>query len=256
MSNKKSLGIVLKVVAFFVSFAIGFFVTPLIVSDKDNGVKETAQGTTQTSEQEGSVVTKQEEKVQPAAITETVAEVAKPVVEEIVLSYDPVVNNNYIYSFNAHCNLEGKKQLVFELLESASENVVASAADGKFTNIQPSANGEYRLRVRVQDDGRVSELKIVTGFDKRPQATLKKLTASEVETMVNQKKTTSRDNVKYFAKNIKIELTNNNEDRAYPLLADVEAQLIMGLWSSVKVVSVSHNSVNQVSSVKIEIVYP
>jgi hypothetical protein len=74
--------------------------------------------------------------------------------------------------------------------------------------------------------------------------------------MVNQKKTTSRDNVKYFAKNIKIELTNNNEDRAYPLLADVEAQLIMGLWSSVKVLSVSHNSVNQVSSVKIEIVYP
>jgi hypothetical protein len=141
-------------------------------------------------------------------------------------------------------------------LESASDKVVASAADGKFVNIQPSANGEYRLRVRVQDDGRISDLKIVTGFDKRPQATLKKLTASEVETMVNQKKTTSRDNVKYFAKNIKIELTNNNEDRAYPLLADVEAQLIMGLWSSVKVLSVSHNSVNQVSSVKIEIVYP
>ena len=101
MSNKKSLGIVLKVVAFFVSFAIGFFVTPLFVSDKEKGMEETAQGTTQTSEQEGNVVTKQEEKVQPAAITETVAEVAKPVVEEIVLSYDPVVNNNYIYSFNA-----------------------------------------------------------------------------------------------------------------------------------------------------------
>ncbi|MBO7260569.1 MAG: hypothetical protein J6U97_03650 [Bacteroidaceae bacterium] len=252
MSNNKSVGIVLKVAAFVASAAVGFFVTPMLVS----GDKETE--VVQLQEQKEVTKPVANTQTQVAAPAQTVAqpepEQPQPVVEEIVLSYDPVVNNNYIYTFNAHCNLDGKNKLKYELLESASDNVVATNTDGKFTNIQPSANGEYRLRVRVEDDGRLSEVKIVTGFDKKPKEALKKLTATEVETMINQNKTTTRDNVKYFAKNIKIEFTNNEDGRSYPLLADVEAQLIMGIWSSVKVLSVGYNSANQVNSVKIEIV--
>lgn len=254
MNNNKSLGVILKVVVFLVSALVGFFVTPLLISEKSEDITDGTQTIVETQET-NQPTSKPAEQPKPAAQTAEVA-TPQPVIEEIIISYDPVVNNNYIYSFNAHCNLDGKKQLQYELLESGSDKVVATNADGKFTNIQPSANGEYRFRVRVQDDGRLSEVKIVTGFDKRPQATLKKLTAAELETMVNQKKTTSRDNVKYFAKNISIEFTNNEDGRTYPLLADIEAQLIMGLWSSVKVLSVGYNSVNQVNKVKIEIVFP
>ena len=263
MSNNKSVGIVLKIVAFVVSAAVGFFVTPLVIPNKSEQLTsddaQQVQNTVSNTNKVSSTTSKNKTEQTNTTVAEqsqTTSEPAKPVVEEIVVSFDPVVNNNYKYSFNAHCNLDGKKQLQYELLESGSDKVKATNADGKFTNIDPSTNGEYRLRVRVQDDGRLSEVKIVTGFDKRPQVALKKLTAAELETMINQQKTTSRDNVKYFAKNIKIEFTNNSDGRTYSLLADLEAQLIMGIWTSVKVVSIGYNSVNQVNSVKIEIVNP
>lgn len=263
MNNNKLTGIILKAVAFVVSAAVGFLIAPLVIPNKSEQVTsestQQVQTTISNSNKESSTTAKQPTTQTNATVAEqsqTTPEPAKPVVEEIVVSFDPVVNNNYKYSFNAHCNLDGKKQLQYELLESGSDKVKATNADGKFTNIDPSANGEYRLRVRVQEDGRLSEVKVVTGFDKRPQVALKKLTAAELEAMINQQKTTNRDNVKYFAKNIKIEFTNNSDGRTYSLLADIEAQLIMGIWSSVKVVSLGYNSVNQVNSVKIEIVNP
>lgn len=185
------------------------------------------------------------------------ATVAPTPVEPIKLetSYDPIVSKNYIYSFQAHCNLDGKQNLVYELLDANNDNIIMTSTTGEFTGIKPSATGKYRFRVRVEADGRTSDITTISGF-KRAPLIAKKLTEADIEKMIKNSQTTTRENVRYFAKNLKIEYANKIEERSYSYLADIEAQVSMGIWTSVKVVEIKYNIENQVSALKFEIVYP
>lgn len=243
--------VVLKSIAFIVAVIVGYLVTPIL----------TGEGKTTSDSNIESVVTsaEQEELIQPieSDIVEIVTEeVPQELVVEIETRFDEVVNNNYIYSFDAHCNLDGQKSLTYELLDVNEDKVIMSNADGKFMNIQPSVTGGYRFRVCVDDDGRMSEPKLVTGFVQRPVVKITPLSEEDLEKLINQlKSVTPRRND--IINNVKIKYTSSLKEEEAPVyLAQVEENIDMGHWAAVKVVEVEHNDINQVKVILLEVVYP
>ena len=243
--------VALKTVAFVVAAIIGYFVTPIIIGE--------GQTTSDTNVESVVPFVEQEEPIQPieeVPVEMIKEEIPQELVVEIETRFDEVVNNNYIYSFEAHCNLDSLKKLTYELLDAKVDNVIMSNADGKFTNIQPSETGEYRFRVRVEEDGRVSEPMLVTGFNSRPVVKVPQLTKEELENLIIQGKSVlpKRDDI---IKNVKIMYTPTLKEEKGPTnLQDVENQLLFGEWASVKVVNVDYNEMNQVKMILLDVVYP
>ena len=243
--------VALKTVAFVVAAIIGYFVTPIIIGE--------GQTTSDTNVESVVPFVEQEEPIQPieeVPVEMIKEEIPQELVVEIETRFDEVVNNNYIYSFDAHCNLDSLKKLTYELMDAKVDNVIMSNADGKFTNIQPSETGEYRFRVRVEEDGRVSEPMLVTGFNSRPVVKVPQLTKEALENLIIQGKSVlpKRDDI---IKNVKIMYTPTLKEEKGPTnLQDVENQLLFGEWASVKVVDVDYNEMNQVNMILLDVVYP
>lgn len=243
--------IMLKAIAFTAAAIVGYLVTPIL----------TGVGKTTPDPNVENVVTFVEQKEPILPIEQNAEEMVREeipqvLVVEIKTHFDEVVNNNYIYSFDAHCNLDSLKKLTYELLDAKVDNVIMSNADGRFTNIQPSETGEYRFRVRVEEDGRVSEPMLVTGFNKRPVVKVPQLTKEALEDLINQGKSVlpKRNDI---IKNVKIMYTSTLKEEKGPTnLQDVENQLLFGEWASVKVVDVDYNEMNQVKMILLDVVYP
>lgn len=245
------LATLLKVLVFFVAGGVGFFLTPLIMGDQEK---------TQVSyveEPNGPVVEVVEIPSEPSEMVETQIDTIVQEIEiEIVTTYDAIVNKDYVYSFDAHCNLDGQKSLTYELLDANEDKVIMSNADGKFMNIQPSATGEYRFRVCVDEDGRMSEPKLVTGFVERPVVKMTPLSKEELEELINQFKSVypRRNDI---IKNVEIKYTSSlMEEEAPKFLSQVEENIDMGHWAAVKVIDVEYNDINQVKMILLEVVYP
>lgn len=247
------LAVAVKVLVFLAAGVIGFFLTPLIMGNQEE--PQVAYVEEPIIRTDGDIPTQSES-------CDTIETVQDAIAQEIEIKtfFDEVVNKNYIYSFNAHCNLDGQKTLTYELLDAEEDKVVMSNADGKFVNIQPSATGEYRFRVRVKEDGRISEAMLVTGFAQRPVVKITPLSKDELESIINQGEVSSYMKDKgvigriYDNAKIKYNTTSKAEDPVY--LVRTSDELAYGNWKSVKVIDVEYNEINQVKAVLLDVVYP
>lgn len=177
-----------------------------------------------------------------------------PVVEEkIETQFDPVVGNNYVYAFNAHCNLDGEEELIYELLPENGDNVLVSNTDGKFAGIQPSPTGIYRVRVRVKRTGRMSEPQLVTGFVERPTIKIEPMSKEELEEKINAR-TAFRERVR-ISPMVKLNYVNLREEIGPKDVQEIGMRLKMKVWLSVKVKNVEYDSSNVVTAISLEIVY-
>ena len=170
--------------------------------------------------------------------------------EVIETTFEKPGQEDYIYSFLAHCNLAGKKKIIYELMQQYDGEVIQTSEDGWFRNLQPNVNGYY-FRVRILDDGRISDLKLVTGFVPKPQEVTDKMTADEIETLINSQQASMNKSGK-IAHDVYIKVVNDNSEEKFDNLQDIENQLLYGIWSYIKVVSVGYNDRGQISSINIE----
>lgn len=246
--------IMLKTIAFIAAAIVSYFVTPIFTGEGKTTSDNNVESVVSSVVNEEPIQPKEEVPVEPVEMVKE--EIPQELVVEIQTRFDEVVNNNYIYSFDAHCNLDSLKKLTYELLDAKVDNVIMSNADGKFTNIQPSETGEYRFRVRVEEDGRVSEPMLVTGFNRRPIVKVPQLTKEALEDLINQRKSVlpKRNDI---IKNVKIMYTSTlKEEKGQTNLQDVENQLLFGEWASVKVVDVDYNEMDQVKMILLDVIYP
>lgn len=246
--------VMLKTIAFIAAAIVSYFVTPIFTGEGKNTSDNNVESVVSSVVNEEPIQPKEEVPVEPVEMVKE--EIPQELVVEIQTRFDEVVNNNYIYSFEAHCNLDGQKSLTYELLDANEDKVIMSNADGKFMNIQPSVTGGYRFRVCVDDDGRMSEPKLVTGFVQRPVVKITPLSEEDLEKLINQlKSVTPRRND--IINNVKIKYTSSLKEEEAPVyLAQVEENIDMGHWAAVKVVEVEHNDINQVRVILLEVVYP
>lgn len=227
----------LMVVVFTVCGCIGFWGTGMIRESENE-----SEDTVRPNEPDTSIV---DPTPKPIEIT------------TITTSFDPVVNDDYVYSFVAHCNLDSldsEKELIYELLPEREETIIMSNSDGKFTGIIPTPSGTYRFRVRVKDTNQTSEPQIVTGFVERPKITITPMSKDELEKKINQGEA-SLERVK-ISPTVRVNYTNKREEDSFKSLQDVENQFMYGQWSSVRVVSVEYNKENIITAISLEIVYP
>lgn len=248
--NNKS-GVILRSLVFVAAVAVGYFVAPILMGNEEPKQSDTKK-VILTSSQTG----KDNPLIQPAVIDSIEpAEEAVPKNVEITTSFDKVVNMNdsYIYSFDAHCNLDGQEELVYELLDADVDSVIMQTHDGKFQNIKPSETGMYRFRVRVEKYGQTSDPKAVTGFVKRPIVKVKPLSKEELEKLINQLAAKDRPDIH---KDVKIDYTSTVKDGVSTLADVMNICLAIGDWKSVKVLDVGYNDMNQVVRVELDVVYP
>ena len=243
------LTVLIKVLVFFVAGGVGFFLTPLIMGTPEEVLVSYVEEPVLPVVED--VYTQMEPCDSIEIHQDTIAQEI-----EIVISFDEVVNKDYIYSFDAHCNLDGQKTLTYELLDVNEDKVIMANADGKFMNIQPSATGEYRFRVCVEEDERISEPMLVTGFVQRPVVKVTPLSKEALESLINQLKSVYPKRTDIL-KNVEIKYTSSlMEEEAPKFLSQVEENIDMGHWAAVKVIDVDYNDINQVKMVLLEVVYP
>lgn len=243
------LTVLIKVLVFFVAGGVGFFLTPLIMGTPEEVLVSYVEEPVLPVVED--VYTQMEPCDSIEIHQDTIAQEI-----EIVISFDEVVNKDDIYSFDAHCNLDGQKTLTYELLDVNEDKVIMANADGKFMNIQPSATGEYRFRVCVEEDGRISEPMLVTGFVQRPVVKVTPLSKEALESLINQLKSVYPKRTDIL-KNVEIKYTSSlMEEEAPKFLSQVEENIDMGHWAAVKVIDVDYNDINQVKMILLEVVYP
>lgn len=179
-------------------------------------------------------------------------EIPEGIEQKVVTSFMQPTQVDYIYSFQAKCNLDGKEDILYELMETSDGEVIQTSKNGLFVNLKPRKTGYY-FRVRVVKTGFLSESKLVTGFIPKPAMIEQKMPGSELESLINSQQASSDKSGK-IAKNIVIAFTNKTSEDHYSNLQDVENEILFNNWSSVKVVSVEYNDRGQISKVMLEII--
>lgn len=179
-------------------------------------------------------------------------DIPQTIEETITSTFTTPTHVDYIYSFQAKCNLDGKERLMYELMETRDGDVIQNCTDGKFKDLKPRKTGYY-FRVRVLKTNQLSEAKLVTGFNSKPAMIEQKMTVEELESLINGQKA-STDKSGKIAKGLVIKFTNKTSEDDYNNLQDVENELLFNNWSSVKVASVEYNERGQISKVTLTIV--
>lgn len=229
----KNTQIFLLGLVFVISGAAGYFIEGALFGDEDKQVVEI------------------QEEVQPEVVLSPV-----PVIE--VTEVPKKVKGNYSFVVTASTE-SGDTELKYALYRDVEcTQEVASNYDGRFADIQGVESQIYYLKVWNIQKGIWSDVVPVTGFVAPQEFKIAKpLTKADIQTIINDYYSASKEdiNVKISSKCAIVPQGMRNDDIGVSTLGDVSAKLTHGVWSSVNVVDIDHDSAGRVSRVVINVTY-
>lgn len=200
-------------------------------------------------------------------VNKQIEEVQETVQPEVVLSPVPVVEVTEVtkmasgkYEFTATASTEsGDTELKYVLYGDAEcTKEIIGNYDGKFIDVPAVESQTYYLKVWNIRADIWSELISVTGFVAPQEFKIAKpLTKADIQTIINDYYSASKEdiNVKISSKCAIVPQGMRDDDIGVSTLGDVSAKLTNGVWSSVNVVDIDHDSAGRVSRVVINVTY-
>ena len=161
------------------------------------------------------------------------------------------------YSFSVEASVESGDRLVYALYsDEACTKEVASAYDGRFSNIPSTSSAVYYLQVRNDRTADMADVVSVNGFVK--VATYVKITKEELaEYLTANAPGYSKDMEHRTAKNLKIICKGITEGESLPQnIYGVQEKLILEMWKPVEIESISHDEQGKMSKVELIVTYP
>lgn len=165
---------------------------------------------------------------------------------------------NQTYSFNVILNeLPNGAITVFYLCDVQKTDTISINQDGRFKNIKPIIDEEYRLLITWTDSvGNIGLTfdSIIGGFKPIAKPIIKKLEISELEQYINScDRILTRPN-KQIVSNLRFNFTNiNGEENVPETIDEIYNKIKFGKWLSIKVVSVDYDADNKLKSVSMTI---
>lgn len=189
-------------------------------------------------------------------------------IREVSLTYnddlkgDPT-SKTYSFSYRSN-NVPENATQKFELYDFETGQLKMTSSDGKFTKVPPATDaiGSYRVVLKAQSgDQELTNSHVVTGLIKFPDATLPKLSVSQMQTLINQM--IAKNNSSVLSTNPQISgkvsfkyQGLHGDDVAPTSFSKLLQQVQMDIWSGMKVISLGYDeNTNQVNQMVIQPIY-
>lgn len=234
----KGLQIVLLVLLFLVSGAVGYFLEDILLGDKV--VAEAAV---------------EQPVAEPAAARDTVSTV--PVILKDAITA-PKRAENGTYGFSVQATVESAHQLKYILYkDEACTQELTGNLSGVFTDIPAAAAKTYYLRAQNVATGDFSEVCPVEGFVQLQM--YKKITKAELDQMFNVVKEYERvpkDFLSRISGSLKITANGLSQDaRQITKIAQIFNNLSVGVWQSVVVEDIRYDAQGRMNVLIIKVNY-
>lgn len=171
----------------------------------------------------------------------------------IVNITQPVLKNGK-YDFEVIAEMK-RGSMIYEVLTEPAGTSVARNNSGRFSGIPYSETGIYRVEVRNANDSRKIDYKLHSGFNKPEvqKPAIAKVSAEEIESYLNGQNKSALSKV--CTNSTSIVIVNKSEiEGSAANYSGVIRNLFMEIWQRVEVESVSYNSQNYVTSIKIRVI--
>ena len=251
--------IILKIVAFLFSVAIGFFGTGLIIGNNDaSGEQEQNVAVSQVaaSSAENNVPQQQ---VQNNNVTQQVEEkiAPQPIDVEYVISGKSLKQTGFGFTVTAQNVPEGVKIERFDLFTKDDSIVPVKSApsNGIFSDVAYASNdGVYMLR-GITADKNVTLFKEISGFVKPVEVKkIEKMTVAELQGLFDNIEKNYLWCVKHekIAKGVKITAITDGSEKSFETLTQLKNTISM-LHQKVSVLNVGYDSSNKINKISVEL---